>query len=204
MKNQVSNARTSFIPVFLQIVKENRKKVLSLDVRLKKFEMELTKISGEEHIHVVERKVLLLETELAKASLIVIVFSAMVLESYIYDYASRHLTDAFVRDHLDKLDTFSKWIIVPVLITGKEMSQQSNWREPLKKLIKTRNSIIHHKSAQLPASFHYPNKYFEKLQGDSETLLEVAKQSSQLLDILAGKIIEIDPQESAWVKAYLT
>ena len=82
-------------------------------MRLKKLE-ELTKINGEDHVNSVERKIQSLEDELAKASLIVIVFSAMVLESYIYDYASRHLTDAFVKDHLDKLDTLSKWIIVPL------------------------------------------------------------------------------------------
>ena len=203
MKNQVSNARTSFSPVFLRIVKENHKKVLSLDMRLKKLE-ELTKINGEDHVNSVERKIQSLEDELAKASLIVIVFSAMVLESYIYDYASRHLTDAFVKDHLDKLDTLSKWIIVPVLITGREIPQHPNWREFLKKLIKARNSIIHHKSSPPPASFHNTKKYLEKLQENSKTLLEAAKQSTQLLNLLADKIMEIDPQESTWVKVYLT
>jgi hypothetical protein len=203
MKNQVSNARTSFSPVFLRIVKENHKKVLSLDVRLKKLEVELSKTSGEDDVHVIEKKIRSLEDELAKASSIVIVFSAMVLESYIYDYSARRLTDSFVTNHLDKLDTLSKWIIVLVLITGKEMPQRPNWRELLKKLIKARNSIIHHKSSQPPATFHDTKKYLEKLQENSETLLEAAKQSTRLLKILADKIMEIDPQESAWVKAYL-
>lgn len=204
MKNQVSNIRISFSPIFLQLVKENHKKVLSLDIRLKKLEMEFAKMSGEEQIHITERKIQSLENELTKAVSIVIVFSAMVFESYIYDYASRHLTDTFVKDHLDKLDTLSKWIIVPVLITGKEMSQHPNWRELLKKSIKARNSIIHHKSSQPPPSFHNTKKYLEKLRGDSETLIETAKQSTQLLKILADKIIEIDPQESKWANAYLT
>jgi len=204
MKNQVSNARTSFSPVFLRIVKENHKKVLHHDVQLKKLKMEFEKISGEDQINIIERKIQSLEDELAKASLIVIVFSAMALEAYIYDYAARHLTDIFVKDHLDKLDTFSKWVIVPLLITGRELSHHQNWRELLKKLIKARNSTIHHKSSELPASSLDMTKYLKKWRENSETLLEAAKQSTQLLNILADKIMEIDPQESAWVQTYLT
>lgn len=203
MKNQVSNVRTSFSPIFLRIVKENHKKVLKLEVRLEKLETELTKRSGEDHIFVIERKIQLLETELAKASIIVIVFSAMILESYIYDYAARHLTDAFVQEHLDRLDALSKWIKVPALITGKELPNHQNWRQLLKKLIKTRNSIIHHKSSQPPTKLNDTKKYLETLQADSVSLLVVAKQSTQLLAILAGKIIEIDPEETPWVNSYL-
>ena len=203
MKNQVSNARTSFGPLFLQIVKENHKKVLKLDARLRKFEMQPAKRSGEDQVFVAERKIQLLEIELAKASTVVIVFSAMILESYIYDYAARHLTDAFVQEHLDRLDPLSKWIKVPKLITGKELPNHQNWRQLLRRLIKTRNSVIHHKSSQPPTKFNDIKKYFETLQADSVSLLAVAKQSTQLLEILAGKIIEIDPEETPWVKSYL-
>jgi hypothetical protein len=153
---------------------------------------------------VIEGKFQSFKAELAIASLTVIVFSAMALESYIYDYAARHLTDAYVRDHLDKLDTLSKWMIVPVLITGKEIPNRQSWRDPLKKLIKARNSVIHHKSSELPVTFLDMKKHLEKQQINSADLLSVAKQATQLLNILADKIIEIDPQESAWVKSYLT
>jgi len=47
-------------------------------------------------------------------------------------------------------------------------------------------------------------KYLKKQQVDSKTLLEVSKQSVQLLNILADKIVEIDSQESMWVKSHLT
>jgi hypothetical protein len=47
-------------------------------------------------------------------------------------------------------------------------------------------------------------KYLKKWRVNSGALLEAAKQSTQLLDILADKIMEIDPQESAWVQTYLT
>jgi hypothetical protein len=204
MKNQTSSARASLSPVFLQILKENHQKVLNLDARLEKLKKDLIQGSGEDYTIAIEGKIQSLEDELSKSVAIVITFSVMVLESYIYDYAARHLTDTFVKDHLDKLDTFSKWVIIPSLITGREIPQQSNWRGLLKKAIKARNSIIHYKSSQPPTLFHNKKQYIEKLQEDSDALLETSKQSIQLLKILADKIIEIDPQESAWVKAHLT
>jgi hypothetical protein len=203
MKNQVSNARTSFIPVFSQIVKENHKKILSLDARLKKLVAELEKASGEDHINLIEGKFQLLEIELAKASLIVIVFSAMVLESYIYDYAARHLTDAYVRDHIDKLDTISKWIIVPKLITGKELPRHRKWFGSLKRLIKTRNSIIHHKSSEPPDFTGEVKKYLEKLQSNDDIILDTAKQAAQTFDLLIIEMTTLDPKEELWIKGYL-
>jgi len=148
-------------------------------------------------------KIQLLENELAEASLIVVVFSAMAIEAYIYDYAARHLGDTFVKDHLDKLDTLSKWIIIPDLITGREVPRHGNWRELLTKLIKVRNSIIHHKSSDPSAASRDTKKYLKKLSDESELIYETARQSITLLGVLADKIIEIDPEETPWVKSYL-
>jgi len=126
----------------------------------------------------------------------------MAVEAYIHDYAARHLGDTFVKDHLDKLDTLSKWVIIPELVTGKKMPRHENWRELLTKLIKTRNSIIHHKSSD-PAAAGDAKKYLKKLSDESDILFETARQSITLLGVLADKIIEIDPEESPWVKSYL-
>jgi len=56
MKNPISNARISFSPIFLRIVKENHKKVLRIDTQLKKLMKGLTKISGEDQTIVTEKK----------------------------------------------------------------------------------------------------------------------------------------------------
>ena len=127
----------------------------------------------------------------------------MAVEAYIYDYAARHLGDNYVKDHLEKLDTLSKWVIIPELITGKEMPHREHWRVLLTKLIKTRNSIIHHKSSELPSHLPDLKKQFEKQRKNSEAMLETAKQSITLLDILVDKIIEMDPKKTPWVKSYL-
>lgn len=100
---------------------------MSLETQIKELEKKPTKTKGEDEAILFEQKITPLRKDLAKSSLIVIVFSTMAVEAYIYDYAARHLGDAFVKDHLDKLDTLSKWIVVPKLITGRELSRQQKW-----------------------------------------------------------------------------
>jgi hypothetical protein len=202
MKKAVSNARTSMIFLFSSIISENYKKMMGLDLRAKKLQHDILKTSKKADLPL-EKEFNSTEKELAKSSIIVIVFSAMAVEAYIYDYAARHLGDTYVKDHLEKLDTLSKWVIIPELITGREMPHRENWRGLLTKLIKTRNSIIHHKSSELPSDLLDWRKQFEKQHKNSEAMLETAKQSITLLDTLADKIIEMDPEEAPWVKAYL-
>jgi len=163
----------------------------------------LTNASGEDGKMSIQTEIHSTEAEMAKSALIVIVFSAMAIEAYIYDYAARHLGDVFVKDHLDKLDTLSKWIVIPELVTGKELSRHQKWYMLLKNLIKTRNSVMHHKSSEPPASPSDIEKYLNKLNKADSSIYETAMQSITLLDILADKIIEIDPEETPWVQAYL-
>jgi len=194
MKKTVSSARTSMIHLFSSIIKENHKKMTRLDLRAKKPGQGITK-DPEQEINAKEK-------ELAKSAVTIIVFSTMAIEAYIYDYASRHLGDNFVKDHLDKLDTLSKWVIIPELITGKEMPRHENWNELLARMIKTRNLIIHHKSSD-PSAVRDTGKYLKKMSDESDLIYETARQSVTLLGMLADKIIEMDPEETPWVKSYL-
>jgi hypothetical protein len=187
MKKAVSSARMSMLPLFSSIVRENHEKMTRLELRAKKH--------GQADIEADE--------EIAKTSIIVVVFSAMAIEAYIYDYAARHLGDTFVKDHLDKLDALSKWVIIPELVTGKEMPRNENWRERLNRLVKVRNSLIHHKSSDLPSVLQNSGNYLKKLDAETELIYETARQSVTLLGVLADKIIEIDPEETPWVKSYL-
>ncbi len=77
---------------------------------------------------------------------ITVVFSALCLESLINDYCSIKKSTNFLKDHIDKLDTPSKWLIIPKLITGKEISSDSIAYELLKELFKLRNTLVHPKS----------------------------------------------------------
>jgi hypothetical protein len=204
MKNKVSNTRMSSASLFSGIVKENHKKMTILNAQIDKLEKNRTKVKSADETILFEQEIIPLRKKLAKSSLIVIIFSAIAVETYIYDYASRHLGDVFVKDHLDKLDAASKWVIVPKLITGRELPRGERWFELLKNLIKARNSIVHHKSSELPMFPMDVQQYLKKQQASSRFLQETARQSTRLLGILADKISEIDPEETPWVKLYLT
>ncbi|HIJ72316.1 MAG TPA: hypothetical protein HPP87_13320 [Planctomycetes bacterium] len=83
---------------------------------------------------------------------IVVVFAAMCMEAFIYDYAAQNLSGKFVKNHIDKLDLKPKWVIVPQLVTGKKFDTGSKAFELLVKLVKYRNELVHAKSRNRPSS----------------------------------------------------
>lgn len=184
----------SSIGYFSAIVKEHHKKLIRLDNKLQTLQLSKSKIEDYE----LERKIYIQEYEIAKTSFIVIVFSIMLTESYIYDYAARHLGDSFTKKHLAQLDTLSKWVKIPKLITGKELSHRQLWASTLEKMIKLRNKITHHKTQDISI------ENYQKSLISSNQVKESALQSISLLNILADKISELDPDESLWVKHNLS
>lgn len=81
------------------------------------------------------------------AGLQAIVFSAMSLEAAIYDFASIYLGDEYVRDHLDRLDVISKWLVVLRFVTGVKLPKDEAPYAALKSLIVERNRLVHSKSS---------------------------------------------------------
>jgi|GEM_PF-2239528 len=76
----------------------------------------------------------------------IIIFLCTFLESYIFDFAGIMLGDNYTKSHLEKLDTISKWILIPKLITGHEIDKSKSYYSRLKNLVMWRNKIIHSKS----------------------------------------------------------
>lgn len=95
-----------------------------------------------------------------------IVFSAMCFESAIYDYAADHLGDSYVKEHLDKLDIISKWIVVMRLVAGYEFDKNKAPYSALKGLILARNKLVHSKSE--PFNAETLDKQFDKLMIEQE------------------------------------
>lgn len=203
MKRSQSNVRQSFIPRLSSIARDNHKHLTNLEHNLERLRREISKTRDKPTKLTLEEQIKIVESELAKTSMIVIVFTAMTIEAYIYDYAARHLGDAFTKDHLDKLDPVSKWIIIPELVTGREMPLREGWYARLKKLIKIRNSITHHKSSDPTGTLHNTGKNLKRVESETGFIYTNAKQSVNLLAALADKIIEMDPAETLWVKSYL-
>ena len=96
-----------------------------------------------------------------------IVFAGMCFESAIYEYAADHLGDAYVKDHIDKLDVLSKWLIVLRLVAGYELRKDQAPYAALKALVSARNGLVHSKSRPLDfenvhAQLIWMNAYDEK------------------------------------------
>ena len=79
-----------------------------------------------------------------------VVFAGLAIEAAIYEVAAEHLTDGFVKDHLERIDVFTKWTLVPRLICGKSLDRGGPAMNALWELIQVRNLLVHHKSKPFP------------------------------------------------------
>lgn len=79
-------------------------------------------------------------------STIITVFSALCLESLINDYGIIKTSSSYFKNYLDKLDTVSKWVIIPKVIMGKSISTDGDAFQLLKDLYSKRNRLVHPKS----------------------------------------------------------
>lgn len=186
-------ARVSSIFTFINIVRDNFNVFRELEKEWK----ELLRKQRGSSISNFDENILSVEREMGKIGVIVIVFSAMALEAYIYDYAARHLSDKYVRDHLDKLDTVSKWVIVPKLITGKELHPDSDEIRALRSLIKSRNAIVHEKSKPLPDDQNAVQEFLKQQKKKDMEFLGLVKGSVSTLDKLSMALHSIDDSEPA-------
>ncbi len=121
----------------------------------------------------------------------VIIFLITYLESYIYDFAAIPLGDNYVEKYLDKLNLESKWMIIPKLITGKELDKSRNYWGDLKELIKWRNNLVHHKTTDA-------NSYIEKYPNVPELYdltYDISKGFRMAKDLFKN-LNEIDPERS--------
>lgn len=196
-------ARTSSASLFRAIVLEN---LIQIDLTSPDVDLLRRKISvakTEDSILQYEYELMLSNQKLFKFVAITIVFSVMTIDAYIYDYAARNLSDTYVKKHIDRLDLISKWVVIPRLVTGKELPADGKWLSMLGNLIKQRNLIIHHKSSEWPVSSQYTKDYLKKIGASDELFLETARQSVHLFDLLSAEIVKLDPREFPWVEGHL-
>jgi hypothetical protein len=95
-----------------------------------------------------------------------IVFASMCFESAIYEYADDHLGDKYVKDHIDKLDVLSKWLLVLRLVDGYELREDRAPYSAFKALVSARNRLVHSKSA--PVDFENLQSQLIRVKADDE------------------------------------
>lgn len=153
-------------------------------------EIEIEKYRGsDQEKHIIEMNVSAAYSKRERAVVISIIFAAMCLEAFIYDYGAKQLSGSFVRDHIDKLEISSKLVLLTELVTGKRFPTDSQAYEGLKKLVRDRNRLVHFKSKEFKSNelqklekWHEDmNKELRKAMYNAyETVIAVMKE----LDIL--------------------
>lgn len=193
--------RTSTIPAYSEIVTENIEKISSIEARIRALRKGITEVISDDESLAMEHELALLEDSLSKRSLIVILFTATALEAYIYDYAARHFSDTYAEKFLDKLNIIGKWVVVPRLVTGRELPRNRKWFGLMKDIVEVRNKIVHSKSSS-PSADKDTISYLKDIQSRDNQFAKAAKQSSELLKILVNEMSELDPGEKIWIESY--
>jgi hypothetical protein len=114
-----------------------------------------------------------------------IVFSAMCLEAFIYGYSVKNLGKSYTNMHIERLGIESKFILVPRLVTGKEIDKSGQAYEGLKRLVKDRNKIVHFKGVN------------DFLSEDS-FLPEAMNNGLNTISNLMDELIKIHPEEKIY------
>jgi len=129
---------------------------------------------------------------ITRATPIVIIFSALTVESYINYYATTRLSKSYLKNYLDRLDILSKWIVIPRVITGKQLHPGSKPIQDLSWLIKLRNELAHFK----------PRKAAPKYL-DDPALLEFGYETKKAIGAVRNLVTSLgkidDKAEVGWV-----
>ena len=104
-----------------------------------------------------------------------VLFGAMCLEAFIYDYAARAFSDTYMKRYLDKLDLKAKWVVIPKLVMGKGFPTDSQAFQNLSRLVVERNRLVHHKSKPLMTEEEFAERW-RKIK------IDLAKQN-QVVDL---------------------
>lgn len=109
------------------------------------------------------------------------IFFSLFLEAYINDFAARRLGDTYTRKYLDKLDVISKWVVLPKIITGKQIDTSRKSFEALKSLVALRNKFVHHKTMEATFENVKNNKSLDE-QINLDMLIKAIKDIFKQLD----------------------
>ncbi len=115
--------------------------------------------------------------ELRHHSASTVVFAALFLEAFIYDYAAAYFSDTYTNNYLNKLSLVSKWVVIPKLVTGNNFPTEGQAFEHLVKLQKARNDLVHYKSGPLPDNIEEFERVFEKMEKEDEANVVNAYQT---------------------------
>lgn len=126
-----------------------------------------------------------------QAAMIAVTFAGMTLEAFFYDYAADALGDQYVRDHLDKLDLPSKYLVYPKLVCGTAPKKGEHTFGLVRNLARLRNELVHAKSeafplAQIEAAAEHYDDYNARLEKGADDAIRCVVAVMRELDKLHG------------------
>lgn len=123
------------------------------------------------------------------------IFGVTAAESFIHMYACHTISNnhKYSLEHIDRLDTYSKWVIIPALACGTELNKQSTAMNDFRQLIKVRNTIIHSK----PIIINNPSEeqvinMGKKSESTDKDLRHMAKKAPAIYINLVKELLKID------------
>lgn len=119
-----------------------------------------------------------------------VVFAGLAVESAIYEIAAEQLTDKFTKEHLERLDVFTKWALIPRLICGNALDLGGPGMSMLKELIQVRNILVHHKSSPLPYLGGWLDSNTGRVFGYEEDGLRALDAANKKIDAESQRIIK--------------
>lgn len=131
-------------------------------------EIELHRRSSDEDF-IIEMNVHSLKGQQSTKNVSTIIFAAMVVEAFIFHYASEHLGKRFFLDNLDRLDIKSKWLVVPRLVLNKQIDKGGQAYEALSKLASDRNYLVHHKDGSDRAGYSFD--FYDKVKAGADNAM---------------------------------
>jgi hypothetical protein len=117
---------------------------------------------SDDEAFIIDMNVHALKGQQSTKNVSAIIFSAMVVEAFIFHYAAERMGKRFFLDNLDRLDIKAKWLVVPRLVLGKEIDKGGQAYEALSKLVSDRNYLVHHKDGKDRAGYSFD--FYEKVR----------------------------------------
>lgn len=140
-------AEFTYYEDFFHVAIDTHKEIVRLEKELSDLQVgtsESEKSSDDFVDKVAERN-----DRIGRLTIIVVIFCVTSLEAYINHYGISHLSKSYFEKYLDKLNLLSKWIVIPRIITRKQLATGSKALQDLKRLIKKRNDLVHPKSRKV-------------------------------------------------------
>ena len=127
-----------------------------------------------------------LNASIQRDAMVTTIFCALTLEAFINSYGISSFSKSYFENHLDRLNPVSKWLIIPKLLTGKQINTDGPGYELLKETFKLRDKLVHYKSRK---------KKLSELMEEQDWVTEKhAQRSIEGVTAIVQELKSIDPQ----------